>query len=50
MILSEDGFGDMLNIFKVKNVVIFYNLKKQECNFGKVNIRILKILKNSNLI
>ena len=50
VIFSDDGFGNVLNLFKIKNVVIMYNVSKDDNKFGKINYRILKILKNANFI
>src|SRR5690242_4322865 len=39
VILSDDGFGNFLNIFKIKNVLIMYNVGKTEYKMGKINLR-----------
>lgn len=50
MILSDDGIGNFLNIFKIKNIVVMYNIEKAQHKLGKLNVRILKILKNMKFI
>lgn len=50
IIISDDGFDNYLNIFKVKNLLIMYNVSKKDNLFGKINYRILKVLKSLTLI
>ena len=50
VILSENGVGGIFNIFKIKNLVLMYNIEKSDNKYGKINFRILKVLKKFNLI
>jgi hypothetical protein len=50
VIISDNGFENLLNIFKIKNIIVMYNIRKEENKMGKINMRILKILKILNLI
>lgn len=50
VINSDNGFGSILNVFKFKNILIFYNVAKNENMSGKINYRILKIFKKLNLL
>jgi hypothetical protein len=50
VIISDDGMGNILNIFKIKNIVMMYNISKTENKTGKINVRILQVMKKLNLI
>jgi len=50
MIISDNGFGNNLILFKIRNILICYNTFKGDCMMGKINSRILKIFKNLNVI
>ena len=50
MIISDDGFGNIFTVFKIRNIITCYNSYKGDNIIGKINMRILKIFKNLNLI
>jgi hypothetical protein len=50
VIQSDNGIGDVLNIFKIKNLVFMYSVRKQSNKSGDINLRALRILKSFNFI
>ena len=50
VIQSDNGMGDILNIFKIKNLVLMYSVRKESNKSGDINIRVLRILKSFNFI
>ena len=50
IVISDNGYGSHLNIFKIKNVLIMYNIAKNQYKNGNINLRILKILKRLNIV
>lgn len=50
MIVSDNGFGSVFSLFKIRNILICYNSYKGDYMIGKINSKILRIFKNLNLI
>lgn len=50
VIIADDAMGNLLTVFKIKNIVIMYNINKSENMTGKINYRILRILKALKII
>ncbi len=50
VIISNNGFGEILTIFKIKNIVLMYTIKKETNKAGGISTRVLRILKKHNFI
>jgi len=50
MIISDNGFGSVYVLFKIRNILVSYNILKNDNMMGSINMRLLKIFKNQNSI
>ena len=50
MIISDNGFGSVYVLFKIRNILVSYNTFKGDNIIGSINMRLLKIFKNLNSI
>lgn len=50
MIISDNGFGGVYVLFKIRNILISYNTYKGDYVIGRLNMKLLRVFRSMNNI